>query len=295
MLETNRQQWEEWEIEFILNNYEKMTWKEIASKLNRTESSIQMKSKRLGIKKLPYYCDKNFFNVIDSEEKAYWLGFITADGCVTYGKNNSGELSIELSVKDIEHLKKFNKSINGNYNITIQDKQCKLNGSINTMCKIRIYSIDIVNGLNKHNVTPNKTKNIKLIKLDDNLMPHFIRGFFDGDGSIYIKNKNKEYIGMKFTSGCEDFINELRSYLLKQGIKSYIQKYENIDCYDLMIGGMKNVDNMLNYLYKDANIYLDRKIKKAISLYKRFKIEQRLPRHSEMSDFYFNWERKLES
>lgn len=295
MLEINKQKWEEWEIEFIFNNYEVMTWKEIAKNLNRTESSVQLKSKRIGIKKLPYFCDKDFFNKINTQEKAYWLGFITADGWVSYGKNNSGELGIELAIKDIEHLKKFNKSINGNYNINVQDNLCVLNNKVNKSCTLRIYSIQLVKDLLQYDITSNKTKNIKFVKLDENLMSHFIRGYFDGDGSIYVSHNKNRYIGMKFTSGCINFIEELRAYLLNQGIKSYIQKYNDIDCYDLMIGGMGNVDKMLNYIYNDANIYLERKIKRTLELYKTFKIEQRLPLHSEMSDFYLNWERKLES
>ena len=97
---------------------------------------------------------------------------------------------------------------------------------------------------------------------------------------------------MKFTSGCKSFIEDLRQYLFNQGINSYIM-YQESYC-DLIIGGMANVDRLLDYMYTDATVYLDRKLQKAIRLYKKFKIEQRLPRHSEMSGFYKNWERILE-
>ena len=289
----NKKAWSKEEIDYILQNYENMSWQEIAKELNRTPNSVQMKVKRLGLKKYPYYCDKDFFHNIDTEEKAYWLGFIVADGWVAYGKDNSGELGIELKLSDIEHLKKFNKSINGNYKINIRERKSpfKEDATIK-MCGIRIYSIQIVNDLCNFGVIPHKTHQIKLADLNENLMPHFIRGYFDGDGSIYIRHKKQRQIGMKFTSGCKSFIEDLRQYLFNQGINSYIM-YQESYC-DLIIGGMANVDRLLDYMYTDATVYLDRKLQKAIRLYKEFKIEQRLPRHSEMSGFYKNWERILE-
>ena len=289
----NKKAWSKEEIDYILQNYENMSWQEIAKELNRTPNSVQMKVKRLGLKKYPYYCDKDFFHNIDTEEKAYWLGFIVADGWVAYGKNNSGELGIELKLSDIEHLKKFNKSINGNYKINIRERKSpfKEDATIK-MCGIRIYSIQIVNDLCNFGVIPHKTHQIKLADLNENLMPHFIRGYFDGDGSIYIRHKKQRQIGMKFTSGCKSFIEDLRQCLFNQSINSYIM-YQESYC-DLIIGGMANVDRLLDYMYTDATVYLDRKLQKAIRLYKEFKIEQRLPRHSEMSGFYKNWERILE-
>ena len=289
----NKKEWTKNEIDFILKNYENMTIKEIAKVLNRSESAVHIKANRLGLKKYPYYCNKDFFNVIDTEEKAYWLGFIVADGYVEKGKNNSAELGIELKLSDIEHLRKFNKSINGNYKISIRERKSPFKeNTIIKMCGLRIYSIQMVNDLCNLGVTPHKSHQIKFVKLREDLIFHFIRGYFDGDGSIYAHDNKKRYIGMKFTSGCESFIEDLRLYLFSKGINSYISKQENY-C-ELLIGGMANVDKLLNYMYKDATIYLDRKLQKSIWLYKKFEIEQRLPRHSEMSDFYFNWERKLE-
>lgn len=301
MLEKNRKEWEKWEIDFILDNYENMTWKEIGNKINRTENSIQMKSKRLGIKKLPYYCNKDFFEIIDTEEKAYWLGFITADGWISHGKNNSAEVAIQLAIKDIEHLKKFNQSINGNYRISTGEKRCPLGSEqLNKFCLIRIYSIKMANDLLKYNITANKTYNIQLVNLSDEMMSHFIRGYFDGDGSVYIHSYKQRSISAKFTSASKLMTEQMRILLLKNNINTYIVKTEGkknqtVPIYEIMIGGMKNVDVFLDYIYKDATIYLDRKLKRAIELYKKFEIEQRLPLHSEMSDFYSNWERKLES
>ena len=296
----NKKGWSKEEIDFVLNNYENMTIKEIAKSLNRSESAIHIKASRLGLKKYPYYCDKDFFHNIDTEKKAYWLGFIVADGWVAYGKNNAGELGIELKLSDINHLKKFNKSINGNYKIYTKERQHPFKEeAIIQICGIRIYSIQMVNDLVAWGVVPNKSYKIIFPTLPKELIPHFIRGYFDGDGSIFLHSKKQQNISLKFTNTCLSFLEEIRSVLYEQGISSYIvvgrSKYSTVDYYDLVFGGMANVDKMLDYMYKDANVYLDRKIKKAIWLYKQLRIEQRLPLHSEMSGFYENWERKLES
>lgn len=295
----NKKEWSKEEIDYILQNYENMSWQEIAKVLNRTPNSVQMKVKRLGLKKYPYYCDKDFFHNIDTEEKAYWLGFIVADGWVKCYKNNSGELGIELKLSDIEHLRKFNKSINGNYKITTRERKSPFKeGATIQMCGIRVYSIQMVNDLIELGVIPNKSYNTTFPTIPKELISHFIRGYFDGDGSIFLHSKKQQNISLKFTSTCISFLEEIRSILYEQGINSYIvvgrSKYSTTDYYDLVFGGMANVDKMLDYMYKDASIYLDRKIQKAIWLYKQLRIEQRLPLHSEMSGFYTNWERKLE-
>lgn len=93
-----------------------MSTSDIAITLKRTTSAVKIKARKLGLSKYPYTCDYNYFDKIDSEEKAYWLGFIFADGYISVNENsNSGCVGIDLCLSDIDHLKKFNKSINGNY------------------------------------------------------------------------------------------------------------------------------------------------------------------------------------
>lgn len=98
--------WSEEEIRFLKNNYKEMTYQELADKLHRTKSAVDLKINRLGLKKSKYTYNSNYFNVIDTPEKAYWLGFIAADGCVSINsKTNSGELTIKLQISDNDHLK----------------------------------------------------------------------------------------------------------------------------------------------------------------------------------------------
>ena len=77
-----------------------------------------------------YYYNKDFFNKIDTEEKAYWLGFLYADGCIVTRskckKVTPMSLELVLSSIDINHLYKFLNSLESN--IEIKNKIVELNG-----------------------------------------------------------------------------------------------------------------------------------------------------------------------
>ena len=116
--------WSEEDIDYIKENYQRLSINEMAKVLNRTPNAVKLKAQRIGCKKYPYNCNYDYFKNIDTEEKAYWLGFIYADGYITINeKTNSGYVGIELQASDVNHLKKFNKSISGNYPITFDEKK----------------------------------------------------------------------------------------------------------------------------------------------------------------------------
>lgn len=264
--------WSDDELDFIKNNYQKMSIQEMAEYLNRTANAVRLKASRCGCKKSPYNCNYDFFNSINTEEKAYWLGFIAADGWVTINKeSNAGVIGIELQSADIEHLRKFNKSINGNYKIDTFDKICKIStypDIMHKMCRIRIFSINMVNDLVGLGITDNKTYDFQLPKLENNLMRHFIRGYFDGDGCIRTRTKRLssgrtiEYPLCDFASVNKNFLDQLRSFLYNTiRVCSYIyQDHDNL--YRLCIHKNDHTINFLNYMYQDSNIYLDRKYQK---------------------------------
>lgn len=272
--------WTNEEIEYLKKNYSTKTNKELAQDLNRSKSAVDIKLNKLGIQKSKYYYNSNYFETIDSQEKAYWLGFIYADGYITINNyNKSCELAIQLQSSDGNHLKKFNKSLQGNVEVEFFSKKSNFNNKTYDACRIRFYSQKMVYDLVNLGVTPNKSLLISFPKIDDIYIPHFIRGYFDGDGCIVKSNHNngKSYVRADFTCGSEIFVNQLREILYKNNIKSYICR-ENNKPFRLVIGGMQNCDNFLNYIYNDASLYLERKYLKKLSLYKELEIEQRLPR-----------------
>ena len=268
LINPNQKEWEEKEIEFLKENYIKMSREELANSLNRTKPSIQCKMRKLGLKKESvYFYDKNFFHKIDTEEKAYWLGFFYADGYVIYNqKSRNYEVSIELSSKDREHLKKFNKNINGN--VKVEDSERMAFDKLFTMSSIRLYSKEMATDLINNNVVQNKTHSDiypKILELEKNLRRHFIRGFFDGDGCITISNKKYGYIKMDFTSINKNILEDIRNYLFDEyDIKSSIHEEKIVGIskeirHRLCFYGKYNTLNFGNLIYDNSNIFLDRK------------------------------------
>lgn len=228
----NKGEWSKEDLDFLKNNYNKYSSKELATILNRTRNSVQLKINRMGLKREDKYCyNENFFEKIDTEEKAYWLGFIYADGYVQRNKDKrNSELGIELQIGDIEHLKKFNKSINGNVEVKIKERFDYRYGHSNTHCVIRLYKSKIVDDLIKLGVVPNKSHIITFPQLNKDMVLPFIRGFFDGDGCIQL-NKQRGCHKFDFACASIDFVNSLRNVLYQYNINSYIfqEKKEYID------------------------------------------------------------------
>lgn len=269
LIKNNR--WSAEEMDFLKENYSKMSKFEIAKYLNRTETSIKVKANKMGIKRYPYICNYNFFKNIDTEEKAYWLGFIYADGWISINQNtNSGVVGIQLQLNDESHLKKFNKSINGNYKIVTGERNCTLSTTnpdkLNEYCQIRIYSIEMVKDLMLYGVNSNKSYNITFPNLQEQLIRHFIRGFFDGDGCVRTRirklasGKNKKYPSCDISCHEKNFLDSIRSHIYSKGINSYI--YPDKTNFRLYPSGLSDNLSFLDYIYKDSIIYLDRKYKR---------------------------------
>ena len=150
-------------------------------------------------KQRKYEYDETFFENIDSSSKAYWLGFIVADGYIMNNrkKDNKSQatgLRIRLSEKDKEHLEKFNDDMKSNVPIIIV-KNYGVYANQNNLVELCFYSKDIVESLNSLGVTSgNKSCNEKFINFESkSLTKNFILGLFDGDGSITVTDKSLEW------------------------------------------------------------------------------------------------------
>jgi hypothetical protein len=196
-------------------------------------------------KKLNY--DENIFSEIDTEEKAYWLGFIYADGYVSDKYN----FEVSLALKDKYHLLKLGDLIN---------KEVKEDSF---RCRLGIRNKKLVEDLNKHGVFPRKSLVLKFPNnLNKKLIPHFIRGYFDGDGSIYYGKSERLSSSMSVTLiGTLDMLQNIAKH--SDTIVHYQHdKRHHIDCYSFRVSKAISIINLLDYMYKDANIYLERKYEK---------------------------------
>lgn len=217
----------------------------------------------------------DFFKTIDTEEKAYWLGFIAADGNI---RKDLLTCSIELKASDREHLVKFAKCFNNYYGVKDIDRQLP-------SAKIIISSKQCCLDLLQYGITPTKSLTLKvnmdLIPLD--LQRHYIRGYFDGNGSIYCSHPNRsngynyEEWGMNFV-GTKDVLAFFASYLdLPHPVKKTNERYFTVGC-----GGTLRTFEILSLLYGNSTIYLDRKKQK----FEELRSSQRLSRLVSKRDYF---------
>lgn len=133
--------------------------------------------------------DNTIFDSIDTEEKAYWLGFIFADGCVAKQKaKRNYAITIGLAIQDINHLYKFNhfvKYIKNNMKI-IKAKPSNIAKNVQDKCVFSVSNKHLWETLNPYGCTPQKSLTLefpdKNIFKSVDLIRHFIRGYIDGDG-----------------------------------------------------------------------------------------------------------------
>lgn len=201
----------------------------------------------------------SFFKEIDSEDRAYWLGFMMADGCVARTDAGKAYNRFEVNLKpgDIGHLEKFKKALSASYPITHKSGyNAKLEFSYETV-GLRINSRESVNHLIKNGITPNKTGKELLPTLSKEMTRHFIRGFMDGDGTITLKRTTG------FCSASCKIIEEIRDFIQDEiGVSSNItQNKSDVPIYVISYSRAKS-KILLDYLYKDSTIYLDRKFQR---------------------------------
>lgn len=212
-------------------------------------------------RKYPIY--KDFFDKIDTEEKAYFLGFLYADG---NNEKDANFVRIDLSAIDKDILYKLAKLIykeNSDDRVRIyfrEDKQ-KWYGYFN------INSKYICGQLEKLGCLPAKSLILNYPHwLDKKLTHHFIRGYYDGDGGIHINDRNNSKI--KVISSY-NFISHIQ-YLLKNelNINAPITKHDTSDVYLIQFSGNRQAKRFLDWIYTDATIYLDRKYNLYLELQK---------------------------
>lgn len=225
-----------------------------------------------------YKYNKDYFSKIDTEDKAYWLGFLYADGSINrFYKNDkirSMTLELGLAVQDREHLEKFKKCTESN--IPIFERTNRLNGKEYQSVRIQWNNTKVCYDLIDLGCTPHKTYDIRMPSYDivpKEFMRDFLRGFFDGDGCISISEMNsKPHIVVTIT-GIENMLVDIYEYLISEKVIRKVPKIhrdKRSKACSIFFYGSDSNKELLDYLYKDSTIYLDRKYQKYIDFYKDF-------------------------
>jgi hypothetical protein len=234
---------------------------DLAKKYLISRPTVRAYAKRLNLHKgnvcrlKTYTLNENYFKVIDTKNKAYILGFIYADGC-----NTRRGLKIGLVETDKEILEFIKKEIDSNNELKYI-KPFKKTWSFKW--ELSISSMQLSKDLTNMGCPPNKSLILKFPNFISNeFMSHFIRGYFDGDGGI--NNKNGSW-HITFTSGSKEFIEELKKHLDNLNIfsKIYIAGTKKT-CFTISLARKKEIQKLINYMYKDADFSLARKKEKAL-------------------------------
>ena len=211
--------------------------------------------------------NNNFFSNLDTQEKAYIAGLIATDGSI-YDKNNSYYLKLAFKSSDVDILEKVKKAIGSKSEIRTKKGIANLpqGGTSNYELKtLLICNKKMVKDLEALGITPNKslTLNFDYSKLPIELFPHFLRGLIDGDGDFNLyhrNNRNHPHIGL---IGSKHLIHSTKEMLQKVFPDMSIMTFHAIGCHEniwrLGIYNMKDFKKLLNYIYQDATIFLDRK------------------------------------
>jgi hypothetical protein len=207
----------------------------------------------------PRIYNRDYFENINTEEKAYWLGFIAADGSITRKCSN---LDIGLQKLDKLHLEKFVTAIGGDIDI-VKDKfvTCGFNQKTYPASRVCISSKKMCNDLIKHGLGPQKSLTFDFPDVPNYLLKHFIRGYFDGDGCITTRGKETntgfQYYNISLIA-TESFLYKLMHHLKNIGITKISLRQQG-KMFIWNKNGTNQIRLFLDYIYKDCNIYLERK------------------------------------
>lgn len=203
------------------------------------------------------------FKLIDTEQKAYFLGFAYADGCIGKKRGKGKVFRMSLTDKDIIYQL---KELFPFFNIDTFDFS-KYNKNHNIQYAIRKVDAELYNDLVSHGLVERKSGEnkdiLKLPEINDRLYSHFIRGYFDGDGSINISKKRPNLRRIEICSSSKYFLLQLKSKLEENKINCPIfrEKTDNriSPLYVLEWINSKDILSLRYFFYENSTIFLNRK------------------------------------
>lgn len=263
------------DLDLIKNYYKTDNLKTIAEKYQISERTLKKILKQTDFKfksssesKRKYTIDENFFENIDSEKKAYFLGLMYADGTNSEKRNS---IEITLLSEDQSILEKFKDSIS--FSGPIKDKISSWNYKGERKTKIykrlSITNEKISKDLSNQGCFSKKSLTLSFPnqkQVPNFLIRHFIRGYFDGDGWLVFCGGEKNAPNVR--AGIISTLNfcEALSNLLKKEIGISGELFHRIEhdknTYMLRFNGNKNCLKFLSWIYQDSTISLERKHEK---------------------------------
>ncbi|MDO8610086.1 MAG: LAGLIDADG family homing endonuclease [bacterium] len=231
-------------------------WKKLTTLLKNSDIKIRSSRK--------YSVNHNYFEKIDTEEKAYFLGILYADGC-NINTSNRGTIKLSLQEPDKYIVEEFAKCIKYTGKIYISPRN-SWKKTLQNQYYVAINSRKLSNDLLNIGMTPRKSLTLEFPKLNKNLIPAFINGYFDGDGCMCnSKTPFNKIRGRISILSSNTFCNYLQQTLLKQyKIESIVRKATNSKIWILTISREKSILLFFNTIYKNRKFFMKRKYQKFI-------------------------------
>jgi len=226
------------------------------------KNNLQLTNRRFDV-------NHSYFRIIDSEEKAYWLGFLFADGCVRKTKTGS-QVVLKLSLKDENHLIQFKNALSSEHKISYYKNKTKTKKGVDSFsdnCLIRINSNKLVTDLINQGCLPNKTFIIDKPNIDEKYYKHFLRGFYDGDVNFFYSEETKFSV-MTIVCASENFRKFIIDTISK--IPNIGNIHEDETKYTIKITNIVGIIQFLSYIYDYSKIELTRK-KEYYERYKEYR------------------------
>lgn len=256
-------------IEDYLSNF---SLRQLELKYNVTRATISkyLEEKQIKLSKgnhyRKYFHKEDFFENIDNEKKAYWLGFMFADGYIINKENKYGQdaFGITLAEDSLDVLEKFKKDICATNPINWDNSK-----KGQRQCKINLTSQKTVNDLINKGCTKQKSLTLQPPKsIPEDLIIHFIRGFFDGDGSIikYEKTDKNTIFQINITSTYE-IVRWIQDYF---GMGQIFPEKRREKTWYYSLGGNRQLLIFYNQLYNNATVWMDRKYNRFQEFLKKY-------------------------
>lgn len=205
-----------------------------------------------------YSINEDYFNEPLNEEKAYWIGFLLADGSVS----DNGELCLPLQEGDIGHLQKIKKALQSEHPIC---RPFTPNEFV-----LRINSVKIAHSLKKFEIFPRKTGKYSFPELPSKFHCPFLRGYIDGDGSLgEFEYRSRKYFFFSIL-GTPIFLEKARMIISNKLSIRIPTIYAERGVSVIAWRSRNDVLRLVKFFYKNSETHLDRKFKRAMNLLKKY-------------------------
>lgn len=249
----------------------------IGQRYGTSHQPILKALKRMNIERTPskfnrkYSLNETYFDIIDNPNKAYILGLLYADGSNNISKST---ISISLQEEDGYLLEAIRNEMQSDKPLEYLDYSNKHDYGYNykNQYRLLLFSSHMCHTLNNLGMMPNKSLKLEVPNLRQDLYPHFIRGYFDGDGSLCVRHTaDGLFRSITTITSTEKFCRKIQS-IIKESIDIPCGNIYDASCKNgitrvLTISGRIQNQKFHEWIYKDADLYLQRKREKVNDLY----------------------------